>query len=109
MTDTERLDFLLTFLDIDDVGDDAVVPGVVANYEGLEESLTFGEQRNYVCECAQEANCFYRQVDKRRLIDLAIEEKRARDQRLMAVFERENKTGGCSNVDEGQCREGASE
>jgi hypothetical protein len=92
MTDTERLDFLLTFLDIDDVGDDDIVPGVVANYEGLEESLTFGQEgRNYVRECAVEVDCLYRQVDKRRLIDLAIEEKRARDQRLRAVFEREER------------------
>ena len=42
-TDTERLDFLLKFISIDDVGDEHCVPGVVVRSEDLEEKLSVRE------------------------------------------------------------------
>ena len=41
-TDTDRLDFLLSQFRIDDVGDESYIPGIVINYEDLENLLTWG-------------------------------------------------------------------
>ena len=44
-TDTERLDFLLQFFEIDDIGDETFVLGVRIDYETLETRLSFGAPR----------------------------------------------------------------
>jgi len=42
ITDTDRLNYLLQFISVDDVGDEEYVMGVVVETESLEEQLTFG-------------------------------------------------------------------
>ena len=39
-TDTERLDFLLRWFSVEDVGDEEFAPGVVIHQEQLEDRLT---------------------------------------------------------------------
>ena len=46
MTDTERLNFLLKYFSIEDVGDEIFVPGVYIECESLEEDLTWGVEQN---------------------------------------------------------------
>jgi len=41
-TDKERLDFLLRYISIEDVGDESYCPGVVVRSEALEEALSHG-------------------------------------------------------------------
>ena len=38
-SDTERLEFLLRFLSVEDVGDEDFIPGVVVNPDALEEAI----------------------------------------------------------------------
>ena len=40
--DTDRLNFLLRYFSVDDVGDEFAVPGVVIKNESLEDDLTWG-------------------------------------------------------------------
>ena len=42
MDDTDRLDFLLKFIKVDDIGDDLPCPGIVVNHESMEDSLSWG-------------------------------------------------------------------
>lgn len=44
LTDTDRLNFLLTYFCIDDVGDEHYCPGVVIRSEALEDVLTWGRE-----------------------------------------------------------------
>ena len=44
-TDTERLDFLLQFFEITDIGDETYVLGVLVDHDSLEERLSFGVSR----------------------------------------------------------------
>ena len=41
MTDTERLDFLLQYFCIDDIGDEEYCKGICISSEALEEKLSF--------------------------------------------------------------------
>ena len=59
-TDTERLDFILEYFHIDDIGDDIPCIGVVCRYESLESAL---QQPGIAYGC-----------DVRDLIDMAIME-----------------------------------
>ncbi len=43
MDDTQRLDFILKYFSIDDIGDEFVVRGVCINSESLELDLTYGK------------------------------------------------------------------
>lgn len=42
MNDTDRLNFILKYFTIDDIGDEEAVPGICINHEGLEDDLTWG-------------------------------------------------------------------
>lgn len=42
MSDTERLNFLLRFVRIDDVGDEHFFPNVIVDQEKMEEAIGFG-------------------------------------------------------------------
>ena len=44
ITDTDRLEYLLQFLSIVDIGDDVFEPGVIVESESLEMQLTYGPQ-----------------------------------------------------------------
>lgn len=44
MTDTDRLNFLLKYFCVDDIGDDSYVPGVIIRSESLEDFLTWGKE-----------------------------------------------------------------
>lgn len=44
MTDTDRLNFLLQFISVSDVGDDTYCPGICVDYEEMEEKLTWGNE-----------------------------------------------------------------
>lgn len=46
ITDTERLDFILKYIEIDDIGDEEYIPGVIVAYEFLEDKLSFGPMVN---------------------------------------------------------------
>lgn len=67
MTDTERLNFLLRYLVVDDIGDEDVVPGVCVDSEGIEEALFPGMEGEeyYLLDGWQNP-------DMRRVIDKAI-------------------------------------
>lgn len=39
MTDTERLNFILKYMCVGDVGDDEYCPGIIIDYESLSEDL----------------------------------------------------------------------
>ena len=45
-TDTERLDFILKYFDVEDVGDDELYIGVRINSEPLEDALGFAKHWN---------------------------------------------------------------
>lgn len=67
LTDTDRLNFLLKYFCIDDVGDEEYCPGVIIRNEDLEDVLTWGTppgagvRRN---QCDTD--------DLRRIIDISI-------------------------------------
>ena len=63
-TDTERLDFLLSEICIDDIGDEESVKGICIRYEDLENRLTCGD--NYT------SNIETWEDDLRDVIDRAI-------------------------------------
>lgn len=42
MSDTDRLNFLLRFLRIDDIGDEDFFPGVIVDQEKMEDGVGFG-------------------------------------------------------------------
>jgi hypothetical protein len=70
-TDTERLDFLLKYFEIDDVGDEFWVPGICIRSESLEQDLSWnpvpddkGQPQSHICGW---------QDDLRDVIDRAIE------------------------------------
>jgi hypothetical protein len=67
MTDTDRLDFLLQFLSVDDVGDETACCGVIVNHEDLEAKLGFGP----MIDGRAEALATWRE-DLRSVIDKAI-------------------------------------
>ena len=48
ITDTERLNFLLQYFCIDDIGDEDSFPGVCINSEALENILTWSPEYNSV-------------------------------------------------------------
>lgn len=47
ITDTERLDFILKYFCIDDVGDEEYIPGVCINEEKLADELSIGIYLNW--------------------------------------------------------------
>jgi hypothetical protein len=42
--DKDRLDFILRFLSIDDIGDDVATFGIVVDHEALEDALSWGRR-----------------------------------------------------------------
>lgn len=67
-TDTERLNFLLRYFLIDDIGDEEAVPGVIVFNEELEEVLTWGQEKNGT----HDSNIRSWEDDLRVIIDRAI-------------------------------------
>ena len=65
ITDTDRLNYLLKYFRIDDVGDDQYSPGIVIDHETLEDILTWGRSLGVrVNQCDRQ--------DFRRIIDMTI-------------------------------------
>jgi hypothetical protein len=68
-TDTDRLNYLLKYISIDDVGDEESVPGVVVKSERLETELTLGpdhaekEMVKFVHDWDDDLRRHYRQVN----------------------------------------------
>ena len=50
-SDTERLEFLLRFLSVEDVGDEDFIPGVVVNPDALEEAIGMSEANGDNLHC----------------------------------------------------------
>lgn len=69
ITDTQRLDFLLQFFSVDDVGDEDFVPGVVVDNEAAEEQITYGPAD---ADGRMRSNIKDLQDDMRDIIDRAI-------------------------------------
>lgn len=70
ITDTERLDYLLGFILLTDVGDADFCPGVVVDQETMEDRLSFGRAD---IDGKAEAICKFGD-DLRAVIDRAIAE-----------------------------------
>ncbi len=72
-TDTERLDFILKYFEIDDIGDAEAVPGVVINSEKLEDDLTYGAEEPHPTYTAYRSSLIKEyEDDLRDVIDRAI-------------------------------------
>ena len=50
ITDTDRLNYLLEFFCVDDIGDKICTPGISINFESLEEKLSFGPCESGECQ-----------------------------------------------------------
>ncbi len=82
MTDTDRLDFLLRFICIDDVGDEFPHPGAVVAQEDLEAALTSDPKAD---ADGRHANICGFGDDLRAVIDRAIELNPSRQKEWDAI------------------------
>ena len=75
-TDTDRLTYLLQFIEIDDVGDDIIAPGIVVHTERMEEGIGLGKYDGDLFGQGRGGNpCLCKFGDDlRTVIDRAIEE-----------------------------------
>lgn len=73
--DTERLDYLLQFLRIEDVGDDSVVPGVILEEDEIIKSL----DRGAILERENLLKDGFNSADMRKIIDQSINVQKLSD------------------------------
>jgi len=68
ITDTDRLEFLMRFFTVDDVGDDSICPGMVVYADSVSEAFDFGPLAD------EEVTSLggWRNPNMRRVIDKAI-------------------------------------
>lgn len=67
LNDTDRLEFLLRFIQVADIGDEEYIPGVVVSTEDLEDTLTYGPHtgKDRINQCEKD-------IDMRLIIDRSI-------------------------------------
>ena len=73
ISDTDRLNFLLNFLSIDDVGDRDYVRGVCVDYEAMEKRLSWGRPDENHSQRQQKSHIKTWEDDIKDVLDRAIE------------------------------------